>query len=291
MPPARRGRDGGRGRPGPLPRARRVAAPRGGLEDDRPGGGRRGRGRRERRASSRSRSPRSPSPGGRGCRGCSWSTARGSRDGTAPVRSSRCARCSCARSRGRRCGSACPSRCRSQASRAPSARTASPSATCRIRWRSSRRPEPRAGPADGEALRLVWVGRLAPEKDPVLAVRALDHLRERPRRHARRLRQRAAGARARAAQRGEAVADPAREPALARGPGRPGAGARLPLDVALGQRAGGGPRGPRARRARDLHPRRRRSAVLRASGSRALLRRARRPRGARGRDGRAGRRL
>ena len=37
--------------------------------------------------------------------------------------------------------------------------------------------EPRAGPADGEALRLVWVGRLAPEKDPVLAVRALDHLR------------------------------------------------------------------------------------------------------------------
>jgi glycosyltransferase involved in cell wall biosynthesis len=39
--------------------------------------------------------------------------------------------------------------------------------------------EPRAGPAAGEALRLVWVGRLAPEKDPLLAVRALDHLRER----------------------------------------------------------------------------------------------------------------
>ncbi len=36
---------------------------------------------------------------------------------------------------------------------------------------------PRTEPADGEALRLVWVGRLAPEKDPVLAVRALDHLR------------------------------------------------------------------------------------------------------------------
>ena len=48
--------------------------------------------------------------------------------------------------------------------------------------------EPRAGPADGEALRLVWVGRLAPEKDPVLAVRAVERLRERPRRHARRLR-------------------------------------------------------------------------------------------------------
>lgn len=39
--------------------------------------------------------------------------------------------------------------------------------------------EPRAGPAAGEALRLVWVGRLAPEKDPLLAVRALDRLRER----------------------------------------------------------------------------------------------------------------
>ena len=39
--------------------------------------------------------------------------------------------------------------------------------------------EPRAGPADGEALRLVWVGRLAPEKDPVLAVQALDLLRDR----------------------------------------------------------------------------------------------------------------
>jgi glycosyltransferase involved in cell wall biosynthesis len=38
--------------------------------------------------------------------------------------------------------------------------------------------EPRTGPADGEALRLVWVGRLAPEKDPLVAVRALDHLRE-----------------------------------------------------------------------------------------------------------------
>src|SRR5829696_259561 len=38
--------------------------------------------------------------------------------------------------------------------------------------------EPRAGPAAGEALRLVWVGRLAPEKDPQLAVRALDHLRD-----------------------------------------------------------------------------------------------------------------
>jgi glycosyltransferase involved in cell wall biosynthesis len=38
---------------------------------------------------------------------------------------------------------------------------------------------PRAAPAAGEALRLVWVGRLAPEKDPLLAVRALDHLRER----------------------------------------------------------------------------------------------------------------
>src|SRR5829696_2373296 len=37
---------------------------------------------------------------------------------------------------------------------------------------------PRAGPAAGEALRLAWVGRLAPEKDPLLAVRALEHLRE-----------------------------------------------------------------------------------------------------------------
>jgi glycosyltransferase involved in cell wall biosynthesis len=38
--------------------------------------------------------------------------------------------------------------------------------------------EPRDGPADGEALRLVWVGRLAPEKDPLLAVRAVDRLRD-----------------------------------------------------------------------------------------------------------------
>ena len=38
--------------------------------------------------------------------------------------------------------------------------------------------EPRAGPADGEVLRLVWVGRLAPEKDPLLAVRVLDSLRD-----------------------------------------------------------------------------------------------------------------
>jgi glycosyltransferase involved in cell wall biosynthesis len=38
--------------------------------------------------------------------------------------------------------------------------------------------EQRAGPGDGEALRLVWVGRLAPEKDPVLAVQALDRLRD-----------------------------------------------------------------------------------------------------------------
>jgi glycosyltransferase involved in cell wall biosynthesis len=37
--------------------------------------------------------------------------------------------------------------------------------------------EPRPGPAAGETLRLVWVGRLAPEKDPLLAVRALDLLR------------------------------------------------------------------------------------------------------------------
>jgi glycosyltransferase involved in cell wall biosynthesis len=39
--------------------------------------------------------------------------------------------------------------------------------------------EPRPGPAAGEALRLVWVGRLAPEKDPLLAVHALDRLRDR----------------------------------------------------------------------------------------------------------------
>jgi glycosyltransferase involved in cell wall biosynthesis len=39
--------------------------------------------------------------------------------------------------------------------------------------------EPRAGPADGEPLRLAWVGRLAPEKDPLLAVQTLDRLRER----------------------------------------------------------------------------------------------------------------
>lgn len=38
--------------------------------------------------------------------------------------------------------------------------------------------EPRPGPASGEALRLAWVGRLAPEKDPLLAVRAVDHLRD-----------------------------------------------------------------------------------------------------------------
>jgi glycosyltransferase involved in cell wall biosynthesis len=38
--------------------------------------------------------------------------------------------------------------------------------------------EPLAAPADGEPLRLVWVGRLAPEKDPLLAVRAVDHLRD-----------------------------------------------------------------------------------------------------------------
>jgi glycosyltransferase involved in cell wall biosynthesis len=38
--------------------------------------------------------------------------------------------------------------------------------------------EARAGPADGDPLRLVWVGRLAPEKDPLLAVRALDRLRD-----------------------------------------------------------------------------------------------------------------
>jgi glycosyltransferase involved in cell wall biosynthesis len=39
--------------------------------------------------------------------------------------------------------------------------------------------EPRPGPAAGEPLRLVWVGRLAPEKDPLLAVQALDRLRDR----------------------------------------------------------------------------------------------------------------
>lgn len=38
---------------------------------------------------------------------------------------------------------------------------------------------PRTGPGAGEALRLVWVGRLAPEKDPLLAVQALDLLRDR----------------------------------------------------------------------------------------------------------------
>jgi glycosyltransferase involved in cell wall biosynthesis len=38
--------------------------------------------------------------------------------------------------------------------------------------------EPQAGPADRGPLRLVWVGRLAPEKDPLLAVQALDRLRD-----------------------------------------------------------------------------------------------------------------
>ncbi len=38
---------------------------------------------------------------------------------------------------------------------------------------------PSPAPSPGEPLRLAWVGRLAPEKDPLLAVRALDHLRKR----------------------------------------------------------------------------------------------------------------
>jgi glycosyltransferase involved in cell wall biosynthesis len=38
---------------------------------------------------------------------------------------------------------------------------------------------PPAPPGPDEALRAVWIGRLAPEKDPLLAVRAVERLRER----------------------------------------------------------------------------------------------------------------
>jgi 1,2-diacylglycerol 3-alpha-glucosyltransferase len=38
-------------------------------------------------------------------------------------------------------------------------------------------PVPAVELRDGEELRLMWTGRLAPEKDPLLAVRAVEHLR------------------------------------------------------------------------------------------------------------------
>ena len=244
VPPAGARRDGGRRRARRPPRGGGLAATGRRLGDALAGGGQRGRDRRERGGAPAVRAGDPRRPPAAACGGCSWSMAPARRSATAASPRAGCGPRSSARSGVWRCGDRYRSRCRSPGSRASSGPTAFRAGTCRTRCLSCRRRWVRRRPRGASRCGSPGSAGSPPRRIPLLAVRALERLRDRGRpprstcTATGRSRPRLDGARRRAP-----LADAPRSTAVARGPRRAGGRARVPVDLGVGQRPGRGARG------------------------------------------------